>query len=151
MILHVSLLIRLLVSALPCRRFSSVGFFGFYGFYGFYGDVGVNLRVLVVGLVGLICASALAAAPAGGIATGGSISASEQTCRACHSMDTTKVGPPFRAISERYRGDPDAVAKLKRSMLEGSSGKWNTGARMPANAISAEEAERFAKWVLGVR
>jgi cytochrome c len=56
-------------------------------------------------------------------------------------MDTTKVGPPFRAISERYRGDSDAVAKLKKSILEGSSGKWNTGAQMPPNAISPAEAE----------
>ena len=113
--------------------------------------MGMNLRILSAAWLYLICGSTFAAAPAGGISTGRSISASEQTCRACHSMDTTKVGPSFRAISERYRGDSDAVAKLKKSMLEGSSGKWNTGAQMPPNAISAEEAERFAKWVLGVR
>jgi len=94
----------------------------------------------------------LAVPPSGAAAAaGGSISASEQTCRACHSIDTTKVGPAFRAISERYRGDPDAIAKLKRSMLEGSSGKWNTGAQMPPNAITAEEAERFARWILSVK
>lgn len=91
------------------------------------------------------------AAPGDAANAGHTSSASEQTCRACHSIDTTKVGPPFRAISERYRGDPDAVAKLKKSMLEGSSGKWNTGAQMPPNPISPADAERFAHWILGIK
>ncbi|MFM0505367.1 c-type cytochrome [Paraburkholderia caffeinilytica] len=108
--------------------------------------------VLVAVLAGSLCGHSFAAAPGDGVAAGGgSISASEQTCRACHSIDTTKVGPPFRAIAERYRGDSDAVAKLKKSMLEGSSGKWNTGAQMPPNAISAADAERFAGWILGIK
>lgn len=72
---------------------------------------------------------------------------SEDTCRACHAMDTAKVGPPFRAIAERYKTDPDAITKLKKSMLEGSSGKWGTGT-MPPNAITPEEADRFAHWVM---
>ncbi len=74
-------------------------------------------------------------------------SSSEESCRACHAMDTTKVGPPFRAIAARYRGDPDALAKLKRSMLDGSSGKWGA-APMPPNAITPAEADRFAHWIL---
>ena len=106
---------------------------------------------VVVAVAGLVCGGSFAAAPEGGAITTGGISASEQTCRACHALDTTKVGPPFRAIAERYRGDSDAVAKLKKSMLEGSSGKWNTGAQMPANAISDADAERFARWILGVK
>jgi cytochrome c len=106
---------------------------------------------LFAALAGGLCGSSFAAAPGGGVATAGGISASEQSCRACHTLDTTKVGPPFRAIAERYRGDSDAVAKLKKSMLEGSSGKWNTGAQMPANAISDADAERFARWILGVK
>ncbi|MFM0044417.1 c-type cytochrome [Paraburkholderia sediminicola] len=105
--------------------------------------------IFVTVLAGGLCGSSFAAAP-GGVTTGG-ISASEQTCRACHSIDTTKVGPSFRAIAERYRGDSDAVAKLEKSMLEGSSGKWNTGAQMPANAISAADAERFSHWILGLK
>ncbi|MFM0213528.1 c-type cytochrome [Paraburkholderia sediminicola] len=105
----------------------------------------------VVAVTGLVCGGSFAAAPEGGAGTTGGISASEQTCRACHSLDTTKVGPPFRAIAERYRGDSDAVAKLEKSMLEGSSGKWNTGAQMPPNAISAADAERFAHWILGIK
>ncbi|MBN3774923.1 c-type cytochrome [Burkholderia sp. Se-20378] len=76
-------------------------------------------------------------------------SASEQTCRACHTLDTTKVGPPFRAIAAHYRNDADAIAKLQKSMLEGSTGKWGS-ATMPPNAISADDAARFAKWIMSL-
>ncbi|PZR39896.1 c-type cytochrome [Paraburkholderia fungorum] len=107
--------------------------------------------VFVAALAGVLGGSSFAATPGGGIATASGVSASEQTCRACHSIDTTKVGPPFRAIAERYRGESDAVSKLKKSMLEGSSGKWGTGAAMPANAISDADAERFARWILGIK
>ena len=107
--------------------------------------------VFVAALAGVLGGSSFAATPGGGIGIASGVSASEQTCRACHSIDTTKVGPPFRAIAERYRGESDAVSKLKKSMLEGSSGKWGTGAAMPANAISDADAERFARWILGIK
>ncbi|CAG4921308.1 c-type cytochrome [Paraburkholderia saeva] len=82
-------------------------------------------------------------------ADGTARSSSEETCRACHTLDTKKIGPPFRAIAERYGNDADAVAKLKKSMMEGSTGKWGT-AQMPPNAISAADADRFAHWILSL-
>ncbi|MCA3782083.1 MAG: c-type cytochrome [Burkholderia sp.] len=94
----------------------------------------------------LLCALALATTATPGRAA---TSASEQTCRACHTLDTTKVGPPFRAIAAHYRNDSDALAKLQKSMLESSSGKWG-GATMPPNAISADDAARFAKWIMSL-
>nr|WP_315596873.1 c-type cytochrome [uncultured Cupriavidus sp.] len=74
-------------------------------------------------------------------------SSSEETCRACHTLDTAKIGPPFRAIAARYRDDASAVDTLTKSMLQGSSGKWGA-TPMPPNAISPAEAVRFAHWVL---
>ncbi len=76
-------------------------------------------------------------------------SASEQTCRACHDMNSKKVGPSFREIAASYRNDPDALAKIKKSILQGSTGKWGN-IPMPANAIPDDEAERFAHWVLSL-
>jgi cytochrome c len=111
----------------------------------------VRRKMFVSILLASACGAAQAATPEASAPPRASISAAEQTCRACHSIDTTKVGPPFKAIAERYRGDADAVAKLSHSMLQGSSGKWNTGAQMPPNAITQEEAERFAKWILGLK
>lgn len=76
-------------------------------------------------------------------------SASEQTCRACHDLNSKKVGPAFREIAASYRNDPDAIAKLRKSILQGSQGKWGS-IPMPANAIADDEADRFAQWVMSL-
>ncbi len=76
--------------------------------------------------------------------------AGEESCRACHAMDTTLVGPPFRAVAARYKDDQLAIEKLKKSMLEGSSGKWGGMAMPPNQGLTQEEAERFAHWVMSL-
>jgi len=107
----------------------------------------LTTAILSIAALTLAATLAHAAAPSG--PTTSNVSASEQTCRACHTLDTSKIGPPFRSIAERYKNDGDAVAKLKKSMLEGSSGKWGA-AQMPPNAISEADAERFAHWILSL-
>ena len=82
--------------------------------------------------------------------TGFAASAGEQSCRACHGMEKTIVGPGFNQIAARYKGDADAVQKLKISIVEGSSGKWGS-TPMPANKdLTAEEVDRFARWVMSL-
>ena len=76
--------------------------------------------------------------------------AGEESCRACHAMDKTLVGPPFRAVAARYKDDQLAIEKLKKSMLEGSSGKWGSMAMPPNQGLTQEEAERFAHWVMSL-
>ncbi|MES2072850.1 MAG: c-type cytochrome [Pseudomonadota bacterium] len=77
-------------------------------------------------------------------------SSSEQSCRACHTMDSKLVGPAFKDIAASYRNDGEAISQLKKSMLEGSTGKWGS-VPMPANAgLSAAEAEQFARWIMSL-
>lgn len=77
-------------------------------------------------------------------------SSSEQSCRACHTMAAKLVGPSFREIAASYKDDGEAIAHLKKSMLEGSSGKWGS-VPMPANAgLSAAEAEQFSHWIMSL-
>jgi cytochrome c len=36
----------------------------------------------------------------------------ESKCTTCHSVDKKKDGPAYVAVSKKYKGDPEAVAKL---------------------------------------
>jgi len=76
-----------------------------------------------------------------------------QHCIYCHSLEEPQAGPAFRQIAARYRGNSDqsqAANQLKKSILEGSSGRWGV-ARMPANVqISEAEAELIAQWLLSL-
>lgn len=36
----------------------------------------------------------------------------ESKCMTCHSVDKKKDGPAYAAVSKKYKGNPEAVAKL---------------------------------------
>ncbi|MFJ3055468.1 c-type cytochrome [Herbaspirillum sp. NPDC087042] len=77
-------------------------------------------------------------------------SAAEQSCRACHKIDSKLVGPAFMDVAARYAKDSDAIGHLKRSMLQGSSGKWGSMAMPPNTGLTDAEAERFAHWIMSL-
>jgi cytochrome c len=73
--------------------------------------------------------------------------AKTKNCMACHALDKKVLGPGFREVAAKYKGDAAAEAKLIASMTKGSSGKWGAMA-MPPNALSDAEAVSLAKWVM---
>lgn len=40
-------------------------------------------------------------------------------CVGCHDMDTKKVGPAFKDVAAKYKGDKGAEAKLVAALKEG--------------------------------
>lgn len=43
-------------------------------------------------------------------------------CMACHTKDKKLVGPSFKDIAAKYKGQGDAVAKLAEKVRKGGSG-----------------------------
>ena len=43
-------------------------------------------------------------------------------CMACHAKDKKLVGPSFKDIAAKYKGQPDVVAKLSEKVRKGGSG-----------------------------
>jgi cytochrome c len=74
--------------------------------------------------------------------------ARKQGCLGCHAQSSTLVGPAYRAIAERYAGQPDAVSTLAASIRQGGSGKWGEMAMPPQAQLSPADAKRLATWVL---
>ncbi len=75
--------------------------------------------------------------------------ASSKACLACHGVDKKLVGPAFKDVAAKYRGNKDGQAQMVQSILQGSSGKWGP-IPMPANRVSEAEAGTLAKWVLSL-
>jgi cytochrome c551/c552 len=69
-------------------------------------------------------------------------------CLACHAIDKTVVGPAYRDVAAKYRPDPQAVAHVAASIVQGTAGKWGSSA-MPAFAnLNGDEAKALAEFVL---
>ena len=77
--------------------------------------------------------------------------AKEKNCLACHAVDTKLVGPGYKEVSAKYKGDKTAEGKLVQKILKGGSGVWGP-IPMPANPqVSEAEAHTLAKWVLSLK
>ncbi|WP_028217198.1 c-type cytochrome [Paraburkholderia oxyphila] len=99
--------------------------------------------VLVVMLGGFgVSASALAAT-----SDGVSIARSN-ACMGCHAVDRKLVGPSFKDIAAKYKGDAGAQAKLEKKVRDGGAGVWGA-IPMPSHpAMSAGDVRDVVAWVL---
>ena len=74
--------------------------------------------------------------------------ASKNACMGCHDVDKKVVGPSYKDIAAKYKGQADAVDKLAKKVKAGGSGVWGP-IPMPANAaISEADAKTVVKWIL---
>jgi len=72
------------------------------------------------------------------------------TCAACHNVDKKVVGPSFKEVAAKHKGQSDAVAKIEKVIRNGSKGAYGTVA-MPgvaASKLSDAEAHDLAEWIM---
>jgi cytochrome c len=100
----------------------------------------IDMKAIIVSLA-LIAAPALA----------DEASLKKNNCMACHSVDKKLVGPSYKDIANRYRGQSDAADKLAKKIRSGGSGAWGP-MPMPANPqVSEAEAKRLAEFILNTK
>lgn len=68
-------------------------------------------------------AVALALAASGALAAGPEDAMNKAGCLACHTKDKKLVGPAFKDIAAKYKGQ-DVVAKLMEKVRKGGSGVY---------------------------
>lgn len=69
--------------------------------------------------------AAIALAVASGSAMAGADEALNKAgCMACHAKDKKLVGPAFKDIAAKYKGDKAAPAKLAEKVRKGGAGAW---------------------------
>lgn len=86
----------------------------------------------------------------GGQAQASAELAKSKNCMACHAMDKKVLGPGFKDVAAKYKGQKDAETKLAASITKGSTGVWGPMA-MPPNSVTPAEAATLAKWVLAAK
>lgn len=55
-------------------------------------------------------------------------------CKACHAIDHKLVGPAWKDVAEKYKGDAGAEARLMEKVRKGGKGNWDKvtgGVAMP--------------------
>lgn len=72
-------------------------------------------------------------------------------CLACHSVSNKILGPAYRDVAQKYKGDKTAEEKLIAKVKAGGSGTWGP-IPMPANSpqVKDEDIKTLVKWILSL-
>ena len=77
--------------------------------------------------------------------------AQKSGCLACHSIDKKVLGPAFKDVAAKYKGDKSAEGKLVAKVKAGGSGVWGP-MPMPANSpqVKDEDIKTVVQWILAM-
>ena len=76
--------------------------------------------------------------------------AKAKNCMACHQVDKKVVGPAYKEVAAKYKGDAGAPAMLAGKVKAGGKGTWGQ-VPMPPNNVTEDEAKKLVGWILGLK
>ena len=74
--------------------------------------------------------------------------AKKNACTACHGIDKKLVGPAYKDVAAKYRGDAGAEAKLVDKVKKGSQGTWGQVPMPPNSNVPDADVRALVKWIL---
>ncbi len=75
----------------------------------------------------------------------------DNKCTKCHAVDRKKDGPAYRDTAAKYRGDPEAEAKVTHHVTAGDMVKFPDGHQERHKKLKAEdtaEVKNLVGWIL---
>lgn len=79
--------------------------------------------------------------------------ANKSNCLACHKIEKKVVGPAWKDVSAKYKGDKNAAATIASHIKSGGSFGWKFGV-MPARGgskISDADVDSLAKFIASLK
>jgi cytochrome c len=75
----------------------------------------------------------------------------KNNCVACHAVDKKLVGPSYKSVADKYRGQSDAADKLAKKIRSGGAGVWGPMPMPPHPQVTEADAKIMATHILGVK
>ena len=77
--------------------------------------------------------------------------AKKSGCLACHSVEKKVVGPAWRDVGKKYKGDAAAKARLVAKVKAGGKGVWGPAPMPPYSPrVSDANIEKLVTFVLSL-
>jgi len=106
----------------------------------------MSMKMLIAAATTIASASAL---PAHAVdAAAAKALASKSACMACHAVDRKLVGPAFKDVAAKHKGQADAPEKVAARIKSGGSGMYGPVPMPPQPGLKDDELRLLAAWVL---
>lgn len=73
--------------------------------------------------------------------------AKKHNCLACHQIDKKAVGPAYKDIAAKYKGQ-NVSAKLAEKVKKGGQGAWGPVPMPPNAAVPDADIKKLVDWIL---
>ena len=98
-------------------------------------------KIGVAALAGLMISGAACAAGEVELAT-------KSGCLACHAVDHKVIGPAYKDVAAKYKGDAGAAARLYAKVKAGGGGVWGQIPMPPNSQVAEKDIKTLVDWVL---
>ena len=99
-------------------------------------------KLLAVAAIAGLMGSTLALADAGADLAKG------KNCLACHAVDKKVVGPAYKDVAAKYKGNAKAADTLAAKVKAGGQGVWGAVPMPPQAQVSDADLKAILGWVL---
>jgi cytochrome c len=73
--------------------------------------------------------------------------AKKHNCLACHTVDKKTIGPAYKEIAKKYKGQ-NVAAKLQEKVKKGGQGAWGPVPMPPNAAVPDGDIKILVDWIL---
>ncbi len=73
--------------------------------------------------------------------------AKKHNCLACHQVDKKAIGPAYREIAKKYKGQ-NVAAQLEQKVKKGGVGVWGQIPMPPNPAVPEGDVKKLVDWIL---
>jgi len=102
-------------------------------------------KIVIAGVCGL---AAMAATPV--MAAEEDALFAGKDCLACHKTDMKLVGPAYKDVAAKYKGNADAPAMLLAKVKQGGMGNWGQIPMPPHPTVSDDDLKKIIAWILSL-
>ncbi len=71
-------------------------------------------------------------------------------CKACHSTDKKSIGPAYKDVAKKYKGDASATERLAKKVISGGSGVWGEVSMSAHPQLSVTDVTEMVQYILSL-
>ena len=98
----------------------------------------------------LLIAATAAAAALAAPANADEALAKKHNCLACHSVDKKLVGPAYKDIAKKYKGQ-NVAAKLEQKVKKGGQGVWGPVPMPPNPNVKDDDVKKMIQLIMNLK
>ncbi len=76
--------------------------------------------------------------------------AKSKACLSCHQVEKKVVGPSFKDVAKKYKGDANAQTHIAGVIKNGSKGVWGAVPMAKQPQVNDADAAKLAAWIMSL-